>query len=149
VTCLALVLIAALQVALPGRTDLPDAPGLAPRRAKSLVAAPVAIPAALAASDVFSPERAGAGGEAESLAACMLVGVVSVGGRAAGLVKSGPQPARLVRVGEQACGARLARLDRSSATFEQAGQRRILLAGQSPPAPAAAAAPSDGEESSQ
>jgi hypothetical protein len=151
-TCLALVLIAALQLALPGRTELPDAPALAPRRARSPVVTPVVVPAALNTSDVFSPDRAGDGdgGAAGSMADCALLGVASIGGRSTALVKSSGQPARLVRVGEPACGGRLAHLDRGSATFTYGGRRLVLIAGQSPPAPAAAAAaPSHGEDASQ
>jgi hypothetical protein len=54
-----------------------------------------------------------------------------------------------VRVGEAACGGKLARLDRGSATFAQGAERRTLIAGQAPPAPAQPAAPSQGEDSSQ
>jgi hypothetical protein len=150
--CLALVLLAALQLGLPAGTELPQEAALAPRRLRELAATPVPAYPALAASDVFSPDRDAGAADAASIHDCALVGVVSIGRRAQALVKAGRSPAHLVPLGATVCGWRLARLDTSQATFDRAGQHVTLLAGQAPPAaPSApsAADPSQGEEPAQ
>jgi hypothetical protein len=130
--CLALTLIAALEFGLSSKTELPQDSGLAARRPHQPAAAPIPAYPALAASNVFSPDRAaGSGaGEPASIEQCSAVGVIAVGRAAAALVKPAGGAARLVRAGETACGWRLSQIAGNTLVFIQNGQRRRLVVGE-------------------
>ncbi len=132
--CVALALLVALQLATPSKTPLPADTGLAPRRARSLVAAPIPAYPLLARDDVFSPTRSGGrgGDEAASIDDCSAVGIVAVGRASAALIKSPGAPARLVRPGEAACGWRLSQIEGNTVAFVHDGQQRRLAVGQGP-----------------
>jgi hypothetical protein len=147
VACLALTALVAAQLALPARTELPQNTDLAPRRGRAPAAAPIPAYAILAGSNVFSPDRADAGGG--SLGDCAVVGVISVGRRSAAVVRAGGGGARVVAPGDGACGGRLARIDRASVTFERDGRRQVLPVGAAPQPASAAPPQSQGEEPSQ
>lgn len=136
--CLVLALIAALQFGLPSRTELPQDSGLAARRARQPAAAAIPDYPALAAGDVFSPDRAAgsSAGEPASIDDCSAVGVVAVGRAAAALVKPNGGAARLVHAGETACGWRLSQIAGNTLVFSQNGQRRRLVFGEGPQAAA-------------
>ncbi len=148
--CAILVLLAALQLALPSRTELPQDAGLALRRHREPVAAPIPAYPALAKSDPFSPDRAGDVADGGSIEACAVSGVLTLGRQTAVLVKASGAPARLVRLGEIACGWRLSHVERNTVEFADRGQRRILTVGQPPRSPSQTIAqPPQGAESAQ
>jgi hypothetical protein len=108
------------------------------------------IPAypALAASNVFGPDRAGgdagpAGGEG-----CSLVGVSIVGRDVIALIRTRGASTQSVRVGQQACGGEVTQIARNTIELVHAGQRRMLVVGQEP-TPVEAAAQPQGPESAE
>ena len=132
----ALTMLIALQLILTSRTELPASIGLAPRRARAAVVAPIPAYPALLAGGVFSPDRAGAGGigavSSASIDDCSAVGVISVGHTALALIKSPGAAPRAVRRGETVCGWRLSQIESTRLDFALAGQRRHLDVGAAP-----------------
>ncbi len=148
--CAVLVLLAGLQLALPSRTELPQDSGLALRRHREPAAAPIPAYPALATNDPFSPDRAGGVADGGSIETCAVSGVLILGRQTAVLVKTAGAPARLVRLGEIACGWRLSHIEHNTVEFANRGQRRILTVGQPPRPPSQTIAQSpQGAETTQ
>jgi hypothetical protein len=137
----ALVLLIAVQLAIPSRTPLPADPGLAPRRARPPAAAQLPAYPDIVKSGLFSPDRSGGNSSAASAPGSdgwSAVGVVSVGRASAGLVKPGPGPVVMVRVGETLEGWRLVAAKGDALVFERQDERRKLpLGAAAAPAPQA------------
>jgi hypothetical protein len=129
----ALILLLALQAAMPSRTDLPADSGLAPRHARPVVAPAIPTYPALARRDVFSPNGGGAvAGQGDAAAAPLdqrqVVGVLITGHRASALIKAPGAMARLFTVGQTIDGWRLADIRSDAVVFQRgAAQRRLVV----------------------
>lgn len=130
-----LVLMLALQFALPSRTPLPADSGLAGRRPRPPAVSAIPAYPAIQTAAIFSPIRAsdGVGGEPSGpLDDFAAVGAVKVGSAMAALIKPPGGPAQLLRPGQVLGGWRLARIDRDALVFQLAGDSRRLIIGAPP-----------------
>lgn len=128
----ALVLILALQLALPYRSAMPIDNALAPRRARPVAETPLPTYSTLMESPIFAPDRSpggsGASGPAgpASLEGLVVVGIAIRPGSATALVKTGDGPVTKLRPGQEIAGWRLAGMDPSHLSFVRGSDRRIL-----------------------
>lgn len=143
-----MVLLIALQIALPYATDLPPASQVAPRHPRPVVAGPIPAYPGLVDQDIFDPQRkGGAGGAAGGggSAPVQVMGVVSSGRGTAALMKAPGAATQFVRPGGAIGGWKLISIGRDWVWIAKGDQRRRVPVGAaseppSPP-PAAPAAP--------
>ena len=128
----ALVLILALQLALPYRTPLPGETTLAPRRPRPMTVQPLPTYTQLLEAPIFAPDRApgGAGGVPGkaangSLDDVTVVGIAISRGRATAVVRT-PGGSQTLKPGESLEGWRLVGMDGSHLSFARGAERRIL-----------------------
>ncbi len=133
--CGALVLIAGLQLVLPGG-DLPGpSAGLAARRQRPVVVSPVPEYAAILASPIFTPDRhpGASGGPSDTgsgtLANYAALGVATGRSIATGVVSAPGGAVKTVRRGDEMDGWRLVAVDRTRLIFERNGARHALVVG--------------------
>ena len=136
-----LVLIAGLQLLLPGASPPPGAIGLAARRERPVNVPPLLEYAAILASPIFTPDRrpGAAGGPSDTgggtLAGYAALGAATGRGLATGVVSSPGAGAKTLRRGDILDGWRLVAVDRTQLTFERNGTRRTLVVGAPAEAP--------------
>jgi hypothetical protein len=145
----ALILLIALQIALPYATELPADTGLAPRRARALKVPAIPPYPALAQDDIFDPSRQrGDHGSPEGAAdALQVVGVVSSSRGGAALIGMTGATARFVRAGESVGGWKLVSVAKDAVWVQKGDVRRRLAVGATPPGPTPATAGSGAPQS--
>ena len=140
--CCALVLVLAMQFVLPSQTPLPDDQGLAPRRARPVVAPPLPEYSAILAAPVFAPDRrpSSGGDSAQAAAAGFTILGIAVGrGVGAAVLKSPDGATHVMRPGDTVAGWRLVGLDHAHLILDRQGKRLSLAFDPDHPAPAGAA----------
>lgn len=144
-----LVLLIALQIALPQATDLPPASAVAPRHPRPLRAQPTPPYPGFVDQDVFDPQRKGGAGGAlggGGTAPLQVMGIVSSSRGAAALIRPSSAPSRFVRAGAVVGDWKVISIGRDSVWIAKGETRRRLPVGAAPelgaPPPTPAASPS-------
>jgi hypothetical protein len=141
----ALILLLALQAALPYATELPPDSAIAPRRPHAMKPPVLAPYPELANNDVFDPARAKGGSAVagdDASGGLMAMGAISVGRATEVLLKAPGSPAHLVRAGESFAGWKLVSVGSDFAWVQKGGVKLRLVFGASaapaapPPSPA-------------
>jgi hypothetical protein len=127
--CTALTLVLAMQFAAPSQTPLPEDSGLAPRRTRPVVAAPLPEYSQVLAAPVFAPDRKPSVGSDTAQAAeagLTVLGLASGRGVGAAVMKAQNGPAQVVRMGDTISGWKIVGLDRNHVILDRNGKRLAL-----------------------
>jgi len=124
--------MAAVQLAWPGRIELPSGGSVARTGVAPLPDAPAAViaPALLASRDLFAPpaKLAGADGPSDPLDGAVIAGVVQKGRLRLGIVQQVDGRVRYVAVGGAIAGWRLAALDQAGARLTHGHGPTLIVA---------------------
>ncbi|HEX8232268.1 MAG TPA: hypothetical protein VF559_02840 [Caulobacteraceae bacterium] len=131
--CLALAAMLALQLAMPQRTDLSDAPGRAPRLLRDPSAAPIGDYAAISRAPIFAPSRSAAGGASGEATGCgsfEALGVGLGGGAATAVLRTPGGAVVRARPGQTIEGWRVAAVTGNRVVLSRGGERAVLTVGE-------------------